>query len=88
MHTLAHYSNRDIDAQLMHARLVWGRKVTTAQAQERLARLIPERAELIRNYKDTRTIDNEIGTLQLLLQDRERWASYCCDDCAHWAGDL
>lgn len=88
MHTLDNYPNRNLDAQLMVSRLRQYQSITTDAAQSRLERLLPERASCIRNYKDIRSLDHEIGTLQLLLQDRERWSDFCCDDVSHWAGAI
>lgn len=88
MQTIDSYSNRNLDAQLMHQRLVWGRNITTEQANKVLAALKPQREDMIRNYKSTDMLDNQISTLQLLIQDRERWSEFCCDDVSHWAGAL
>lgn len=82
--TTSNYSNRDIDAKLMHQRLAWGRDITTQQARERLKSLAQQRSSAIANYKNSSGVEREIGTLEQLLQDRACWSSYCCDDCSHW----
>ena len=88
MHTLENYSNRDLDANIMLKRLKSHRNVTTEQALASIDKLKESRTLAIRNYKDTREIDNALGSLQLLVSDRERWSDYCFDDCSHWAGTL
>ncbi len=86
MHTTDYYLNRDLDAKIMSARLEWGREITTKQAIERVAELKERRADYIRNYKSVEQLERTIGYYQLLILDRQRWSSYCCDDCSHWAG--
>ena len=89
MHTTDYYSNRDIDASIMTARLEWGREITTEQALERIAGLKEQRTEYIRLYKDVRALDCKIGSYLLLIHDRELWSSVGpCDDCSDWAGAL
>ncbi len=87
MHTTENYTNREIDAEIMTRRLKWGRNITTQQALARIETLVAQKAEAIRNYKETRHIEHELGELRLLILHRDSWTEYC-DDCAHWAGEM
>jgi hypothetical protein len=88
MQTIQEYSNRDIDASLMLRRLTAYRNVTTEEAEERLSFLKEKRDDGIRNYKRVDTLDHEIGSLLLLIQNRNQWSDYCCDDVSHWVGAI
>lgn len=88
MHTLQNYPNRDIDASLMLRRLTAYRNISTSEAEARLECLKDQRDDAIRNYKRSDSLDNQIGELLLLIQNRKQWSDYCCDDVSHWAGAM
>ena len=86
MHTTQNYPNRDLDANLMLRRLTAYRNISTSEAEARLEHLKEQRGDAIRNYKRVDTLDHQIGDLLLLIENRNQWSDFCCDDVSHWAG--
>lgn len=88
MFTTQDYIHRDLDADLMVRRLRQHRDITTEQAKAKIECLKAERSDRIRNYKECEPVNREIGSLLLLIRDRELWSDYCFDECSHWVGNL
>ena len=88
MLTLDNYPNRDVDATLMLERLRRHRATTTEDAKEQLRKLAAEVDSGVRDYRDVRSVEHLRGDLLCLIDHRETWSSFCCDDVTHWIGHL